>query len=193
MSPTPLIRSNIVPLQPPSFYQDRGIRPCQVGEFQNTTSRFCAQQGVTLGPDQTINPASTVVETVQTINASLDTMPTQSGLLVIEKTPMPSNALSGPGGIATAAPSVSVNATDDSEDSRASGDNDQTLPGIIAGVVLVVLTATVSTILLSTIIALIVRQRAVQQGRKIPITTTNRYLESPERFDSKFPSTNLQI
>ena len=180
LSSTPLIRSNDVLLQPPNFYLDRGIRPCLVDEFQNTTSPFCAQQGVTLSPDQTINPAPTVIETVQTINASLDTKPTLSGLLVIEKTPTPSNTLSGS---TSTAPSVSVDTEDDSENGGAPENDDQTLPGIIAGVVLVVLTVIVLTILLSIIVAL-VRQRAYQ-GKKIPITTANRYLESPERFDSK--------
>lgn len=182
VSSTRLIRSNVVPLQPPSFYQDRGIRSCLANEFQNTTTPFCAQQGVALGPDQTINPAPTVVETVQTIDASLGIKPTQSELLVIEKTPMPSNTLSGSGGIGTAS---NISTEGDSENGRKPASGDQSLPGIIAGVVLVIVTVIVSTILLSIIVAL-VRQRAHQGTNKIPITTTNRYLESPERFDSKF-------
>lgn len=153
-----------------------------MNEFQNTTSPFCAQQGVTLGPDQTINPAPSVVETVQTITASLDAKPTQSGLLVIEKTPTPSNIILS--GSTSTAPSVSTDTEDDSGNRRVPRNDDQTLPGIVAGVVLVVLTVIVSTILLSIIVAL-VRQRA-HKGKKIPITTANRYLESPERFDSKF-------
>lgn len=177
-SSTRLIRSNVVPLQPPSFYQDRGIRSCLANEFQNTTTPFCAQEGVALGPDQTINPAPTVVETVQVINASLERKPTQSELLVIKKTPMPSNTVSGPGGIETSS-------EDDSGNGKESASGDQSLAGIIAGVVLVIVTVIVSTVLLSIIVAL-VRQRAHQGTNKIPITPTNRYLESPERFDSKF-------
>ena len=181
-SSTRLIRSNIVPLQPPSFYQDRGIRSCLANEFQNTTTPFCAQEGVALGPDQMINPAPTVVETVQIINATLDRKPTQSELLVIKKTPMPSNTVSGPGGIEIS----SVSTEDDSVgNGRESASGDQSLAGIIAGVVLVVVTVIVLTILLSIIVAL-VRQRAHQGTNKIPITPTNRYLESPERFDGKF-------
>jgi hypothetical protein len=181
VSSTPLVRSNVVPLQPPSFYQDRGIRTCQADEFQNTTTPFCTEEGVTLGPDQTITPAPTVIETVQIINASLDIKPTQSGVLVVEKTPVPSSTVSG--GVGTA-PNVSASTENDSGNGREPEGGDQSLPGIIAGVVLVVGTAIVSTILLS-IIVVLVRQRA-HQGNKIPITTTNRYLDSPERFDSKF-------
>lgn len=177
-SSTPLIRSNVVPLQPPSFYQDRGIRPCRGSEFQNTTSPFCAQQGVTLGPDQIIDPAPTIIETVQTISASLDMMPTQGGLLVIKKTPMPSNTLLDTTN--TAAPS---DPKDDSENSVVPERDGQTLPGIIAGVVLGVLSVTVSTIILSVVIGL-VRLKA-QHGRKACVTAANRYLESPERFDGK--------
>ena len=183
VSSTPLIRSNVVPLQPPNFYQDRGIRSCLANEFQNTTTPFCAQEGVALGPDQMINPAPTVVGTVQVINASLDRKPTQSELLVIKKTPMPSNSLSGPGGIETS----SVSTEHNSGNGRESESGDQSLAGIITGVVLVIVTVIVSTVLLSIIVAL-VRQRAHQGTtcNKIPITPTNRYLESPERFDSKF-------
>jgi hypothetical protein len=152
-----------------------------VDEFQNTTTPFCAQEGVTLGPDQTIAPAPTVIETVQTINASLDIKPTQSGILVVEKTPVPSSTVSG--GVGTA-PNVSASTENDSGNGREPASSDQSLPGIIAGVVLVIGTVIVSTILLSVIVVL-VRQRA-HQGNKIPITTTNRYLDSPERFDSKF-------
>ena len=210
-SSTQLIRSNIVPLQPQSFYQDRGIRPCLVDEFQNSTTPFCAQLGVTLGPDQIIEPAPTImiIETVQTINASLEVMPTQSGLLVIEKTPAPSNTLSG-----STDPSSSVDAStaeDNSDtdrgipesDTRAlpastTEDNSDTdrgipesdtraLPGLIAGVILVVLFVIVCTVVFSILVAL-ARSRT-HQRRKFHITNANRYLESPERFDGK-PSQN---
>lgn len=151
-----------------------------MSEFQNTTSPFCAQQGVTLGPDQIIDPAPTIIETVQTISASLDMKPTQSGLLVIEKTPTPSNTLSG--STNTAAPS---DPDDDSENRGVpASDEMDTLPGIIAGVVLVVLSVIMCTIILS-IVIVVVRLRA-RQGRNVCITAANRYLESPERFDGKY-------
>ena len=157
-------------------------------EFQNSTTPFCAQLGVTLGPDQIIEPAPTVmiIETVQTINASLEVMPTQGGLLVIEKTPAPSNTLSG-----STDPSSSVdNSTteDDSDTDRRVPESDtRALSGLIAGVVLVVLFVIVCTTVFSILVAL-ARSRT-HQRRKFHITNANRYLESPERFDGK-PSQN---
>ena len=64
-----LISSNIVPLQPPSFYQQRRIRPCLINEFQNSSTPFCAQQGIMLGPNQIIIvPIQAVIETLQYVS-----------------------------------------------------------------------------------------------------------------------------
>ena len=182
-SSTQLIRSNVVPLQPQSFYQDRGISPCLVNEFQNSTIPFCAQEGVTLGPNQIIEPAPTVIEEIQTINASVEMRPTQSGLLVIEKTPTPSNSLSNTDS------SFSVTTTEEDSDTREmrpASDNNQTLPiGLIAGIVVIILSAVVSTILLSILVAFV--RLKTKQRKKFVVTDANRYLESPDGFDGKSP------
>ena len=61
-----LIPSNVVPLQLPSFYQQRSIRPCLINEFQNSSTPFCAQPGIMLDP--IIVPTQAVIETLQYIS-----------------------------------------------------------------------------------------------------------------------------
>ena len=51
---------------------------------------FCAQQGVTLDPNQIIAPAPTVVENIQFITpTALDIMQTPTALLIVQQTQTP--------------------------------------------------------------------------------------------------------
>ena len=85
-----LIPSNVVPLQPQSFYQQRRIRPCLISEFQNSSSPFCAQPGIMLGPNQMIFPTQTVTETVQYISPTgVMITPTP---MIVQATPAACNA-----------------------------------------------------------------------------------------------------
>ena len=88
-----LLRSNVVPLQPPFFFLERNIRPCLINEFQNCSRPFCAIPGVNIGPNQIIAPAPTVIGTVQYITRSptaINIM-TPTALLELQQTPVARN------------------------------------------------------------------------------------------------------
>ena len=87
-----LLRSNVVPLQPPSFFLEHNIRPCLINEFQNCSRPFCAIPGVNIGPNQIIAPAPTVIGTVQyNITPTAINIMTPTALLELQQTPVASN------------------------------------------------------------------------------------------------------
>lgn len=126
-------------------------------------------------PDQIIEPAPSVTETVQTINATLGgvALPTLSSHFVIERTSTPSTSV-----LAEEKNDATTISLDTEDDSNLAMTNKQNMAGIVAGIVLVVLTVVVSTIVFSIVIVVLV-QLKTRQRKKFDITDANQYMESP--------------
>jgi hypothetical protein len=83
----PLRRSNIVPLQPQSFYQQTNTRPCLPDEFQNTSIPSCAVPGVTIDPSQILAPFPTIIDSLQIVTPTAVGLATPTALLEVQQTP----------------------------------------------------------------------------------------------------------